>query len=128
MSFPDLAPTLHHEGLVIAEMSGPQLALAGIKAEVLLFGGSKSSAFLKRVLDSIEAVVPRTERVTLRGLNHASPWNSDLRGKPGPMGSNSANSSEPPIPHNGKVLLNGTVGYRYQNLPGRSPGQWRSSA
>jgi hypothetical protein len=42
-------------------------------------------AFLKRVLDSIEAVVPRTERVTLRGLNHASPWNSDLRGKPGPI-------------------------------------------
>lgn len=85
MTFGDLAPTLHHDAQVVVEMSGPQPALAGIKAEVLLLGGSKSSAFMKQALDKVEAVLSRTERVTLRGLNHGSPWNSDLRGKPGPI-------------------------------------------
>lgn len=85
MSFGDLAPTLHHDGQIIAEMSGPVPALAGIKAKVLLLGGSKSSAFLKQALDRVETVLPRTGRVTLRGLNHSSPWNTDLRGKPGPI-------------------------------------------
>jgi pimeloyl-ACP methyl ester carboxylesterase len=85
MSFADLAPTLHHDGSVIAAMSGRQQELSAVKASVLLLGGAKSSKFLKRALDGVEAAVPRTQRVTLRGLNHGSPWNSDLRGKPGPI-------------------------------------------
>ena len=85
MSFRDLAPTLHHDGCVIAAMSGKQQELPAVKADVLLLGGAKSSMFLKRALDAVEAAVPRTERITFRGLNHGSPWNSDLRGKPGPI-------------------------------------------
>lgn len=85
MSFGDLAPTLHHDGCVIAAMSGKQQELSAITADVLLLGGAKSSKFLKRALDGVEAAVPRTQRITFRGLNHSSPWNSDLRGKPRPI-------------------------------------------
>lgn len=85
MSFGDLAPTLHHDGYVIAAMSGKQQELSAVKSDVLLLGGARSSKFLKRALDSVEAAVPRTQRITFRGLNHGSPWNSDLRSKPGPI-------------------------------------------
>lgn len=85
MSFGDLAPTLHHDGCVIAAMSGMQRELSAVTADVLLLSGAKSSRFMKRALDEVEATVPRTERITFRGLNHGSVWNSDLRGKPGPI-------------------------------------------
>ncbi len=81
-SFRELAPTLHHDGRVIIEMSGQQETLSVIRAEVLLLGGSKSTAFLKAGLDSVAKVLPHARRVEFPGLNHGSSWNSDLRGKP----------------------------------------------
>ena len=81
-SFKQLAPTLHHDGRIISEMSGQQESLRPIRAEVLLLGGSKSTAFLKAGLESVAKVLPQAKRIELAGLNHSSPWNSDLRGKP----------------------------------------------
>ena len=46
-SFTELAPTLHHDGRIISEMSGQQESLRAIRADVLLLGGSKSTTFLK---------------------------------------------------------------------------------
>ncbi len=84
-TFRDLAPTLHHDGLVISEMSGKQESLRAIQAEVLLLGGSKSTTFLKAGLDSVARVLPQARRIELPGLNHSSPWNTDRRGKPEPI-------------------------------------------
>ncbi len=84
-SFRELAPTLHHDGQIISEMSGQQDSLEAIRAEMLILGGSKSTSFLKAGLDSVAQVLPRAKRVTLSGLNHSSPWNTDLRGKPAPL-------------------------------------------
>jgi len=84
-SFAELAPTLHHDGRIISEMSGQQESLRAIRAEVLLLGGSQSTAFLKAGLDSVAKVLPQARRIEFPGLNHASTWNSDLRGKPQPV-------------------------------------------
>jgi len=84
-TFRELAPTLHHDGRVISEMSGQQESLRAIRAEVLLLGGSKSTAFLKAGLDSVAKVLPQARRVELPGLNHSSTWNTDMRGKPEPV-------------------------------------------
>jgi pimeloyl-ACP methyl ester carboxylesterase len=84
-TYAELAPTLHHDGRVIREMSGQQESLRAIRAEVLLLGGSKSTAFLKNGLDSVAKVLPQATRIELPRLNHAATWNTDLRGKPGPV-------------------------------------------
>ncbi len=84
-SFTELAPTLHHDGRVISEMSGQQESLRAIQADVLLLGGSKSTAFLKAGLDSVTKVLPRARRIEFPGLNHSSTWNIDMRGKPEPV-------------------------------------------
>ncbi len=81
-SFGELAPTLHHDGRIIVEMSGQQSTLKAIRANLLLLGGSQSTAFLKAGLDSIAKVLPDARRVEFPGLNHGSSWNSDVRGKP----------------------------------------------
>lgn len=84
-SFRELAPTLHHDGQIIGEMSGRQERLSAIRAEVLLLGGSKSTSFLKASLDSVAKVLPQARRVVFPGLNHAAAWNTDRRGTPGPI-------------------------------------------
>ena len=84
-SFGEIAPTLHHDGRVIVEMSGQQESLRAIRAEVLLLGGSKSTAFLKAGLDSVAKVLPHARRVEFPGLNHSSTWNTDRGGQPGPV-------------------------------------------
>jgi hypothetical protein len=81
-SFRELAPTLHHDGQIMVEMSGQQESLKAMRAEVLLLGGSKSTAFLKAGLDSVAKVLPHARRVELHGLNHASTWNTERGGKP----------------------------------------------
>ncbi len=84
-TFRALAPTLHHDGHLIVEMSGQQESLRAIRAEILLLGGSKSTAFLKAGLDSVARVLGQARRVQFPGLNHGATWNSDLRGDPGPV-------------------------------------------
>jgi pimeloyl-ACP methyl ester carboxylesterase len=84
-SFRELAPTLHHDGRVIIEMSGKQESLRAIRAEVLLLGGSKSTPFLKTGLDSVAKVLSHARRVEFPGLNHSSSWNTDRGGQPEPL-------------------------------------------
>ncbi len=81
-SFKDLAPCLHYEGKVIAEKSGQQASFSSIKADVLLLGGSKSSQFLKDAVIGVAHVLPSAQRKELIGLDHSSPWNKAVRGKP----------------------------------------------
>jgi pimeloyl-ACP methyl ester carboxylesterase len=83
--FRELAPTLHYETEVIAEASGAQESFAGVAAEVLLLGGSRSSQFLEDALDRLERTIPNNRRVELPGLDHSGSWNSDRGGTPGPV-------------------------------------------
>ena len=63
--------------------AGSKRVLKTSMAELLLLGGSKSSAFLKDALSGISRVLPGAKRVELPGLNHSSSWNKEVRGNPG---------------------------------------------
>jgi pimeloyl-ACP methyl ester carboxylesterase len=78
----ELAPTLHYDFAVVTESSGRLDDYRSIRAEVLLMGGSKSPAFLKRALADLARVLPGAKRVELEGLDHAASWNSDRGGHP----------------------------------------------
>jgi pimeloyl-ACP methyl ester carboxylesterase len=78
----ELAPTLHYDFAVVTESSGRLDDYRSIRAEVLLLGGSKSPAFLKRALADLARVLPGAKRVELEGLDHAASWNGDRGGHP----------------------------------------------
>lgn len=80
-----LASTLHADFAVVTESSGRLDDYRSIRAQVLLMGGSKSPAFLKRALADLARVLPGATRVELEGLDHAASWNSDVRGHPEPV-------------------------------------------
>ena len=81
----ELASTLHAEFAIVTESSGRLDDYRSIRADVLLMGGSKSPAFLKRALTDLAGVLPGAKRVELDGLDHAASWNSDVRGHPEPV-------------------------------------------
>ena len=62
IAFADLAPALHYEGHEIVAMSGSLDAMKDVHADVLLLGGSKSSALIKDALTRVERAVPGTQR------------------------------------------------------------------
>jgi pimeloyl-ACP methyl ester carboxylesterase len=78
----DLAPTLHADFAIVAESSGRLRDFASIRADVLLMGGSRSPAFLKRSLTGLEGALPGAARVEFGGLDHGASWNNDVRGHP----------------------------------------------
>jgi hypothetical protein len=78
----EMAPTLHADLAIVTASSGRLDDYHSIRAEVLLMGGSKSPAFLKRALADLARVLPGAKRVELDGLAHAASWNSDVRGRP----------------------------------------------
>jgi pimeloyl-ACP methyl ester carboxylesterase len=80
-----LAPTMHYDFQLVAEMNGRRDAFRAIRADVLLLGGSKSPAFLKAALDGLEKTLPGARRVELQGLDHAASWNTDRGGHPEPV-------------------------------------------
>ena len=82
IAFADLAPALHYEGHEIVAMSGSLDTLKDVHADVLLLGGSKSSALIRDALTRVERAVPGTQRIQLPGLNHSAPWNKQVRGNP----------------------------------------------
>lgn len=77
-----LAPNLHYDFRIVAETEGELDDFAGVTAQVLLLGGSKSPAYLRTALDALEMVLPRGERREFAGLDHSASGNADRRGKP----------------------------------------------
>lgn len=67
-----LAPTLHYEGTLLAEMAGTADTFSDVKAEVLLLEGGKGLKFLKPALDDLERMLPRSRRVEFPGLDHGA--------------------------------------------------------
>ena len=77
-----LAPTLHNDLQVVAEMHGTLDSLRSIHTDVLLLGGSQSPDFLKADLDALAKVLPKVRRIELRGVGHSAPWNFDKQTNP----------------------------------------------
>ena len=65
-----LAPTVHYEGVLLAEMASTIATFAEVPAEVLLLGGSKGLPFLKPSLDALARTLPHNRRVEFPGLDH----------------------------------------------------------
>jgi pimeloyl-ACP methyl ester carboxylesterase len=80
-----LAPTIHHEGVLIAEMAGTVDAFRTVTADVLILGGSKGLPFLKPARDALARTLPRSRRVEFPGLDHGAssdPSTTNPGGKP----------------------------------------------
>lgn len=67
-----LAPTIHQEGALIAELAGTFDTFREVSADVLLMGGSKGLATLKPCRDRLERTLPRCRRIEFDGLDHGS--------------------------------------------------------
>lgn len=65
-----LAPTLHNDFHLVAQMAETLERFQAIQAPTLLLGGSKSPKYLKNALDALEKTLPNARRVEFRGLNH----------------------------------------------------------
>ena len=80
-----LAPTIHYEGVILAEMSGSIDLFRDVRAEVLLMGGSKGLGFLAPAREALAARLPHGRRVEFAGLDHGAssdPSNTNPSGKP----------------------------------------------
>jgi pimeloyl-ACP methyl ester carboxylesterase len=80
-----LAPTIHYEGALLAEMAGTADAFRAVTADVLLMGGSKGLPFLRPARDVLERTLPHCRRVEFPGLDHGAtsdPSRTNPGGKP----------------------------------------------
>jgi pimeloyl-ACP methyl ester carboxylesterase len=80
-----LAPTIHAEGTIVAELAGSFDAFASVDAEVLLLGGTKGLPGLRPGRATLEKVLPHVRRVEFDGYDHGSssdPGGVNPTGKP----------------------------------------------
>jgi len=113
IAFADLAPALHYEGHEIIGMSGSLEAMKDVHADVLLVGGSKSSALLKDAVTRVERAVPGARRIELPGLNHSAAWNRQVRGNPEPVARalrSFFEAAESPLPDGQRAVDPGALG------------------
>jgi pimeloyl-ACP methyl ester carboxylesterase len=74
-----LVPTMHYDAQLVIESEGSLQSFRAVPAEVLLLGGTKSPAYLKKAVYALERVLPHVSRVEFRGVGHLAADNS---GKP----------------------------------------------
>ena len=80
-----LAPTLHYDFTLVAEASKDINRFQAITIPTLLLGGSKSPAYLKTALATLETILPHARRIEFPGLNHggsSDPGATNPGGKP----------------------------------------------
>jgi pimeloyl-ACP methyl ester carboxylesterase len=80
-----LAPTLHYDFALVAEMAESLNNFKTLHPEVLLLGGSKSPKWLLAALDALEKTLPHVKRVEFPGLDHSGssdPNNMNRTGRP----------------------------------------------
>lgn len=65
-----LAPTLRYDFQVVVKMSENLERFRALHTNVLLLGGSKSPAYLKTALDTLEKMLPHATRIEFPGLDH----------------------------------------------------------
>jgi len=80
-----LAPTIHAEGTIVAELAGTFDNFRAVNADVLLLGGSKGLPGLKPGRATLEKVLPHCRRIEFDGYDHGSssdPGGVNPTGKP----------------------------------------------
>jgi pimeloyl-ACP methyl ester carboxylesterase len=80
-----LAPTIHAEGTIVAELGGTFDNFRTVAADVLLMGGTKGLAGLKPGRATLEKVLPHCRRIEFDGYDHGSssdPGGVNPTGKP----------------------------------------------
>jgi pimeloyl-ACP methyl ester carboxylesterase len=73
VSMETLIPTQRFDQRLVKEMDGSIESFALLRTEVFLLGGDKSPAFLRDALDALEKVLPHTQRIEFKGLDHGGP-------------------------------------------------------
>jgi pimeloyl-ACP methyl ester carboxylesterase len=77
-----LAPTLRQDFQLIAATDGALARYAGLRAQVLLLGGSASPAWLTAGVAALSQALPQAQRITFPGLGHEASGNRNQRGHP----------------------------------------------
>ena len=77
-----LLPAIRYDFAAVADMDGKIQTLASVEQPVLLISGTKSPAFLRQSVRTLQHVLPRAQRVELEGLSHSGPWNTSRGGRP----------------------------------------------
>ncbi|OGX90896.1 alpha/beta fold hydrolase [Hymenobacter coccineus] len=79
---PTLISSTRYDFQVVLDRGGAVQSYRSVEQPILLLGGSKSPAYLKKALATLATTLPHARRVELPGLDHAGPWNADLGGQP----------------------------------------------
>ena len=79
---PMLIPSTRYDFQVVLNRGGAVQSYRTVDKQILLLGGSKSPAYLKKSLATLATTLPHARRVELPGLDHSGPWNADIGGKP----------------------------------------------
>jgi len=82
VTFKALLPTWHYDHGLSVEVQGALERFRAVRAEVLLLGGTKSSASMKRALDELSQILPKSQRVEFAHISHEGPID---RSKPEPV-------------------------------------------
>ncbi len=77
VSLRELIPTFEYDHIAVQQSEGIIEKSGGIKANVLLIGGSKSKKFLKLALRALADALPDAKLVELKGLGHIAADNSE---------------------------------------------------
>lgn len=80
-----LAPTLHYDFMLVAEMQDSVEQFRSMGKSVLLMGGTESPAWLLAALNALEKALPNAARVDFPGLNHggsSDPSSTNRGGNP----------------------------------------------
>ena len=79
---PTLIPSTRYDFQVVLNRGGAVQSYRPVEQQILLLGGSKSPAYLKKALTTLATTLPHARRVELPGLDHSGPWNADIGGQP----------------------------------------------
>jgi pimeloyl-ACP methyl ester carboxylesterase len=80
-----LGPLLRYDLRLVAEANRPADRFADVAIDLMLLGGSRSPAYLRRALDRLDRTLSGSRRVELPGLDHSATWDTNLRGNPRPV-------------------------------------------
>lgn len=78
---PVLIPSTRYDFKVVLDRGGQLPLYQTVDTQVLLLGGFKSPAYLKKALAMLATTLPHAHRVELPGLDHSGPWNKDIGGQ-----------------------------------------------
>ena len=78
----DLLPGVRYDFNAVGGMDGKINFYADMHKPVLLLSGTKSPAFLRQSVRTLEQILPIAQHVELDGLGHDGPWNESRGGQP----------------------------------------------